>query len=459
MLAITCPVQQYAWGKLGSSSTVAQLQAANPITPGVVNDAEPYAEYWFGTHHKGPARIASSGSPESKDGSGRLLSQWLVENQGCLGSMLERRDGRTQDGGPADTLPYLAKVLSIAKCLSIQAHPDKQLAERLHSERPEVYKDPNHKPEMAIALTDFEAMCGFRALSEIVEFVDSVPEFRAVLGANEAGSPGAVAVAGLREAADGVDMRSHLKNLFAVYANADKGLVEAQVQALVNRATQLQLEPEATTSDPSGRQLAVQLAVRLADQFPGDVGVFAPFFLNYLRLTPGQAIFLAANEPHAYISGDCFETMARSDNVVRMGCTPKLRDVPVLTEMLSFKAGMPTILEGTAVHDHVRVYTPGDAAVDEFQVENITIDNATGQATASVTVASADTPSIWVVLSGSGSVAPADATGATTHQLQRGTLLFEPAGQRQVVSTLAGGSLQCFRVHCRQDPTSLVVEQ
>lgn len=38
------------------------------------------------------------------------------------------------------SLPFLFKILSIKKALSIQAHPDKQLAERLNKERPEVYK-------------------------------------------------------------------------------------------------------------------------------------------------------------------------------------------------------------------------------------------------------------------------------------------------------------------------------
>ncbi len=47
-------------------------------------------------------------------------------------------------------------MLSVKKALSIQAHPDLETARRLHAERPDVYKDPNHKPEMAIALTDFE---------------------------------------------------------------------------------------------------------------------------------------------------------------------------------------------------------------------------------------------------------------------------------------------------------------
>lgn len=52
-------------------------------------------------------------------------------------------------------------MLSVAKALSIQAHPDKKLAQFLHSTQPHIYKDPNHKPEMALALTPFEAICGF----------------------------------------------------------------------------------------------------------------------------------------------------------------------------------------------------------------------------------------------------------------------------------------------------------
>lgn len=44
-------------------------------------------------------------------------------------------------------------------------------AERLHKENPKEYPDDNHKPEMAIALTPFEALCGFRPKTEIAEFL------------------------------------------------------------------------------------------------------------------------------------------------------------------------------------------------------------------------------------------------------------------------------------------------
>ena len=56
------------------------------------------------------------------------------------------------------------QVLSVAKALSIQAHPDKQLAVQLHKLQPNIYKDDNHKPEMAFAITKFEALCGFVSL-------------------------------------------------------------------------------------------------------------------------------------------------------------------------------------------------------------------------------------------------------------------------------------------------------
>lgn len=49
----------------------------------------------------------------------------------------------------------------MARPLSIQAHPDKKLAKKMHKAHPNLYKDDNHKPEMALAYTQFEALCGF----------------------------------------------------------------------------------------------------------------------------------------------------------------------------------------------------------------------------------------------------------------------------------------------------------
>jgi mannose-6-phosphate isomerase len=62
-----------------------------------------------------------------------------------------------------------------------------------------------------------------------------------------------------------------------------------------------------------------------------------PLLLNYVRLGPGVAFVMYANEPHAYLHGDILECMACSDNVVRVGLTPKFRDVPTLVNMLTYR--------------------------------------------------------------------------------------------------------------------------
>jgi mannose-6-phosphate isomerase class I len=80
-----------------------------------------------------------------------------------------------------------------------------------------------------------------------------------------------------------------------------------------------------------------QVILSLERQYPEDVGVLAALLFNYVKLSPGEAIYIGANEPHAYLSGECIECMATSDNVVRAGLTPKYRDVETLGDMLTYK--------------------------------------------------------------------------------------------------------------------------
>jgi mannose-6-phosphate isomerase len=164
---LICKAQKYEWGRIGRDSKVARLMEAD----GQAVDAEaPYAEYWFGTHPEAPSSVAVGAGGDSQ-----LLSEWL--------RAAPERLGRLRDAcGASGQLPFLLKVLSVEKALSIQAHPDKKLAERLNAERPDVYKDDNHKPEMAVALTDFEAMCGFRPIATIVQLLGEYPEFAELVG-------------------------------------------------------------------------------------------------------------------------------------------------------------------------------------------------------------------------------------------------------------------------------------
>jgi len=132
-----------------------------------------------------------------------------------------------------------------------------------------------------------------------------------------------------------------------------------------------------------------ELIHRLNQQFPGDVGIFTVFFLQHFVLQPGEALFLPANEPHAYLSGgnafilnyelmpagpkipkitllDCMECMANSDNVVRAGLTPKFKDVDVLTTMLTFDTGREWTMKPEELESGRLLYKP---PVNEFAVE------------------------------------------------------------------------------------------
>ena len=101
----------------------------------MVDFSDFFQQFWMGTHPNGPSKVLA-GEKEM------LLSEWIDAKLDVLGGTVKE----TFDG----KLPFLFKVLSVNKALSIQAHPNKSHAEMLHSKRPEIYKDPNHKPEMAI---------------------------------------------------------------------------------------------------------------------------------------------------------------------------------------------------------------------------------------------------------------------------------------------------------------------
>lgn len=120
-----------------------------------------------------------------------------------------------------------------------------------------------------------------------------------------------------------------LRRLLAAFMSCPNELAAEALQTLVGR-----LNVEQT-----GRSLTPleSLMVRLQSQYPGDVGVFSPLLMNYLCLQPGQSFFIGANELHAYVSGECVECMALSDNVVRAGLTPKFKDVDTLCNMVVYK--------------------------------------------------------------------------------------------------------------------------
>jgi mannose-6-phosphate isomerase len=331
-------VKTYAWGIRGPDSAVATLYARSGAGA-AVHPAIPLAELWIGTHPSTPCKILT---PETD--STEFLKEF-VDDQVILvdPSQLTRYAELHQVG-----LPFLLKVLSIAKPLSIQAHPDKKRSAILHDLLPDIYKDPNHKPELAVALTPFEAMCGFRSCIDIVTDIARVPEF---------------ADAAVRTVADDfvrvVKSRSFvpkraLRALFSSLMSRSHEDIKHSIENLVARLGSM------AKSDLTARD---HLLLHLNSEFPGDIGCFGAYLFNHVHLAPGQAIFIQANEPHAYIKGQCLEIMACSDNVVRAGLTPKLKDVDTLVDILSYNDAPIEIMEGIRLDNYATVYAP---PVDEF---------------------------------------------------------------------------------------------
>ncbi|CAK4076477.1 unnamed protein product [Aphanomyces euteiches] len=372
MQPLDCVVQQYAWGKKGTDSVVANLKAASDKTF-QVKENEPYAELWMGTHPNGPSSLASTS---------QLLSEFIKENPRVLGTAGEE-------------IPYLFKVLSVNQALSIQAHPDKTAAKRLHRDFPHIYKDDNHKPEMAIAITRFEALCQFRPMEQIVDNIKQVDELRLLIDP-------AVTEA-VVERRDLPSLRAFFRAM--IYSNPEKA-----VTALESLRSRLEAQRESLTALDS-------LVLRLNEQYPNDIGAFSPYILNYVVLEPGDAVFLGANEPHAYISGECIECMACSDNVVRAGLTPKFIDKDTLCDMLTYKVGSPPVERGKVVDDFLTRYSP---PVPEFLVDRLKLPPSTPYSLPAVSG-----PSILVVLSGHGFASVHD----DQNELSPGRVYFVPANQ------------------------------
>lgn len=404
-MELKCAVQEYAWGKTGLESAVASLRASAD-EDFKVSDSTPYAELWMGTHPNGPSKCLQTMTD---------LKKYIQENPNQLGKWSRDTFG--------DDLPFLFKVLSVNKALSIQAHPNKKHAEELHADRPQIYKDPNHKPEMAIALTAFEGLCGFRPLSEIKLFLESIPELTLLIGKQIAQS--------LLESDDG-NHSKQLREAFSALMKVGKDDLNANLKSLEARIIK---KTDKTQTD--------ELFLKLIKQYPGDVGCFVIFFVNHLKLQPGEAMYLGPNLIHAYLSGDCIECMACSDNVVRAGLTPKLIDVPTLVSMLEYKCcpGENMKFKPTVVDEVSIEYNP---PVPDFAVMKHTIKS--GQGEGGVVLPIKKSASIVLVTEGSGHCFVKDV--CSNRPFRRGTVLFLGSDEEMKVVNTTSKDTVLFQAFC-----------
>ncbi len=269
MYLLTNATQAYAWGS----------KAAIPSFMGRRQDGTPVAELWLGTHPLAPS---------------------LVE---------EAVGVRVPLAEVAGELPYMMKILAADKPLSLQVHPGRVLAEAgFAAEEAEgkpitapdrSFKDPNHKPEMAYALTTFDTLVGFRPTAEILRILAAIDTPLAKgLGEDLRARPGFSGIVRL------------IERLLTEVPDA------TEIDEVIDAC-------RALGESSMDIKRAYATVVEIAGHFPGDVGVIISLFLNRLTLQPGEAAFLGSGVLHAHLSGMCVEVMAASDNVLRAGLTEK----------------------------------------------------------------------------------------------------------------------------------------
>lgn len=386
LFRLQCGYQNYDWGKIGSSSAVAQfVKKSDPSI--TIDESKPYAELWMGTHPSVPSQAI---------GFNETLRDLITAHpQELLGESIIKKFGSSKE------LPFLFKVLSIEKVLSIQAHPDKALGAQLHSQDPKNYPDDNHKPEMAIAVTDFEGFCGFKPVDQLAYTLETIPELKQIIG-NELVNEFVTGIKPTTEIGtqDDKKNRSLIQKIFSKLMNTEESEITKHASSLVQSS---ELDPDLFTKiDPR----LPELIQRLNKQFPNDIGLFCGcLLLNHVALNKGEAMFLQAKDPHAYISGDIIECMAASDNVVRAGFTPKFKDVKNLVDMLTY-ASEPVEKQKMQPKQFPR--STGDAIavnlfdppIEEFSVLQTVFDKKGGKQS----YKSIEGPSIIIATNGSGQI-------------------------------------------------------
>ncbi|MGW5737693.1 MULTISPECIES: mannose-6-phosphate isomerase, class I [Streptomyces] len=369
---LTNTIRPYAWG---STTAIAELLGVEPT-------GEPQAEMWMGAHPGAPSRT------------GRGPLDEVIDEDPA------RELGRAAVARFGPRLPFLLKLLAAGAPLSLQVHPDLEQAREGYEDEESRgvpidaphrnYKDANHKPELICALTEFDGLCGFRDPVEAADLlaglgVDSLKPYVDLLHAKP--------------------QEGALREVLTAVLTADP----EQMAATVTEVT--------TAAERLGGAYAPYAGI--AHHYPGDPGVIAAMLLNHVRLQPGEALFLGAGVPHAYLDGLGVEIMANSDNVLRCGLTPKHVDVPELLRIVRFEATEPGILRPEATPDGEEVY---DTPIDEFRLSRFVLPE--GAASHDLTAA---TPQILLCVAGSVRVGDAG-------ELAPGQSVFVPAEEKTEVS-------------------------
>ena len=376
------PIREYAWG---SETFISNLLGTPSPAPA------PQAELWLGSNPQAPSLV--------RDGEREISLRDLILEDPV--EMLGKHAAELF----SDTLPFLLKVLSAARPLSIQAHPDiKQAREGFKRENEggipmdalnRNYKDPNHKPELICALTPFDVMSGFRDPREITGLLTYLD-----LGAELAGAEIFLA-----------DPTDHsLRALFESLLSISDEKRERLLAVLLRNVAAVPPRSEK-------EKRAFYWVDKLSRFYPGDIGILAPILLNTIRLQPGEALYNRAGVLHAYLEGSGIEIMANSDNVLRGGLTTKYINPAELLKILSCRAGPADIVRAETIDGIEFIYR---APAREFKLSRIRIVSP-----ASFVSGRRNGPEILICVEGSATVSREDVQRL---QLSKGGSIFIPFG-------------------------------
>jgi len=359
VIALTPALQRFDWG---SSQGIPDLLGFAP-------DGDPYAEAWWGAHPSAPSTTAN----------GPLDAVIAADPTSALGEDVARDYGR---------LPYLLKVLSIARPLSIQVHPTLERAREGFAAEEDrgmtlndpgrTYKDASPKPEMLVAITEMVVLSGFRPEDGLMSDLERLGGDDAVGLRDTLASGGNVAYVTAVLTADHSDAIARL----AAGAAGDGASARIACDALVHHV--------------------------------GDAGALVALAMNAVTLAPGEALFMPAGTVHCYISGDGVEIMANSDNVVRAGLTHKPVDPDLMRSLADLTPSAPVVPRATLEGALTRLSS--DAS--EFELSVVRDGTATA----------ASGPRIVLAIEGTARLT----TATDAAELGRGDAVFVAAGEGAV---------------------------
>ncbi|PKQ25058.1 MAG: mannose-6-phosphate isomerase, class I [Actinobacteria bacterium HGW-Actinobacteria-4] len=291
---LTPALQRYQWGTTDVIAALLGIEATD----------QPLAEAWWGAHPDAPALAAAP------SGDVPLTDLLAADAVGILGDDVAKTWG--------NALPYLLKVLSVSKPLSIQVHPSAEQA-RAGYDRERTggahaagsryaFADRLAKPEMVVALTPMVVLAGFRP-------VDDLARDLALIGGDAPADLDASSVG--RYLRDVLALPRHAPVLTAMVAAAER----------------------------PGASRELTAAAAAAVHHPGDQGALIALALRCIDLSPGEALFIDAGVVHSYQTGTGLEVMANSDNVVRAGLTPKPVNAELFLELADTSARMPQVIQ------------------------------------------------------------------------------------------------------------------